>query len=69
MLCLFIIFQDQLCKANVMVPVIIRLEDFGFELQKEAVGFIIEFIYRGTVVIPGNCNRLLANSTDNCGGD
>ena len=41
--------QDQLCKANVLVPVILRLEDFGVELSKDAVRFVIEFIYRGEV--------------------
>ena len=32
-----------------LVPVILRLEDFGVELNKDAVGFVIEFIYRGEV--------------------
>ncbi|XP_040568391.1 uncharacterized protein [Lepeophtheirus salmonis] len=48
-------FKDQLTKANVLVPVILRLEDFGLELKREAVGYIVEFIYRGEVLIPGEC--------------
>ena len=39
-------FREQLCKANVMVPVIIRLEDFGIDVSSEALGYIIEFAYR-----------------------
>lgn len=46
-------FKDQLCKQNVQVPVIIRLEDFGLELKRDAVSYIIEFVYRGEVNIPG----------------
>ena len=38
--------REQLCKANVMVPVIIRLEDFGIDVSSEALGYIIEFAYR-----------------------
>lgn len=47
-------FKEQLCKANVLVPVILKLEDFGLELSREAVGYLIEFVYRGEVVIPGD---------------
>ena len=39
-------FREQLCKANVMVPVILRLEDFGIEVSSEALGYMIEFVYR-----------------------
>jgi len=46
-------FKDQLCKQNVQVPVILRLEDFGLELKRDAVSYIIEFVYRGEVNIPG----------------
>eukprot|EP00094_Tigriopus_californicus_P007796 TCALIF_07508-PA protein Name:"Similar to Zfp26 Zinc finger protein 26 (Mus musculus)" AED:0.37 eAED:0.37 QI:0/0/0/0.37/1/1/8/0/1106 len=46
-------FKDQLCQANVLVPVLIRLEDFGLDLHFEAVSSVIEFVYRGQVVIPG----------------
>ena len=46
-------FREQLCKANVMVPVILRLEDFGIDISSEALGYMIEFVYRGDVVIPG----------------
>ena len=46
-------FKDQLCKQNVQAPVILRLEDFGLELKREAVAYIIEFVYRGEVNIPG----------------
>ena len=35
------------------VPVILRLEDFGLELKRDAVSYIIEFVYRGEVNIPG----------------
>ena len=42
-------FKDQLCKQNVQVPVILRLEDFGLELKRDAVSYIIEFVYRGEV--------------------
>ncbi|QQP39193.1 Uncharacterized protein FKW44_019991 [Caligus rogercresseyi] len=48
-------FRDQLTKANVLVPVILRLEDFGLELKREAVSYIVEFIYCGEVLIPGEC--------------
>jgi hypothetical protein len=47
-------FREQLCKVNVQVPVILRLEDFGLELKRDAVSYIIEFIYRGEVNIPGD---------------
>ena len=39
-------FREQLCKANVMVPVILRLEDFGIEISNEALSHIVEFVYR-----------------------
>ena len=42
-------FKDQLCKQNVQVPVILRLEDFGIKLSINAVSYIIEFVYRGEV--------------------
>ena len=42
-------FKEQLCKQNVQVPVILRLEDFGLELKREALAYIIEFVYRGEV--------------------
>ena len=42
-------FKDQLCKQNVQVPVILRLEDFGIKLKMDAVTYIIEFVYRGEV--------------------
>ena len=32
---------------------ILRLEDFGLELKRDAVSYIIEFVYRGEVNIPG----------------
>ena len=35
------------------MPVILRLEDFGLELKRDAVSYIIEFVYRGEVNIPG----------------
>ena len=46
-------FKDQLCKQNIQGPVILRLEDFGLELRRDAVSYIIEFVYRGEVNIPG----------------
>ena len=46
-------FKDQLCKQNIQGPVILRLEDFGLELKGDAVSYIIEFVYRGEVNIPG----------------
>ena len=42
-------FKDQLCRQNVQVPVILRLEDFGIKLKMDAVTYIIEFVYRGEV--------------------
>ena len=42
-------FKDQLCRQNVQVPVILRLEDFGIDLKRDAVSYIIEFVYRGEV--------------------
>ena len=32
---------------------ILRLEDFGLELKREALSYIIEFVYCGEVNIPG----------------
>ena len=46
-------FKEQLGKANVTVPVIVRLEDFGLDVKREALGYIVDFIYRGEVVVPG----------------
>jgi len=46
-------FKEQLCKYNVGAQVILRLEDFGLELKRDAVNYIIEFIYSGEVNIPG----------------
>ena len=37
-----------------MVPVILRLEDFGLQVKKDALTFVIDFIYRGEVVVPGD---------------
>ena len=39
--------------SHAQVPVILRLEDFGLELKRDAVSYIIEFVYRGEVNIPG----------------
>ncbi|XP_023344410.1 broad-complex core protein isoforms 1/2/3/4/5 [Eurytemora carolleeae] len=46
-------FKEQLCKYNVQALVILRLEDFGLELKRDAVNYIIEFIYSGEVNILG----------------
>ena len=46
--------RDQLTKANCLVPVIVKLEEFGLHLNPDAVGHIVEFVYRGEVVIPGD---------------
>ena len=43
--------QEQLCRANVLAPVILRLEDFGHDLRLESVQAIVEYIYRGEVLI------------------
>ena len=40
-------FRERLCKANVLGPVIIRLEDFGLSVKRDALLFIIEFVYKG----------------------
>lgn len=40
-------FKTQLCKAKVMVPVILQLEDFDLKLTKEALSHVVDFIYRG----------------------
>jgi hypothetical protein len=36
-----------------MFPSSRRLEDFGLELKRDAVNYIIEFVYRGEVDILG----------------
>ena len=47
-------FKENLSKAsNMRAPVILKLEDFNMKLKKEAVNFIVEFIYNGQVNIPG----------------
>ena len=46
-------FKENLSKAsNMRAPVILKLEDFNLKLKKEAVNFIVEFIYNGQVNIP-----------------
>ena len=46
-------FKEQLCKAsNLRAPVILKLEDFNLILKREAVSFLVEFIYKGEVNIP-----------------
>jgi hypothetical protein len=47
-------FKEHLCKANVRAPVILKLEDFDLNLKREAVSYLVEFIYKGEVVIPGD---------------
>ena len=43
-------FKEQLCKAsNLRAPVILKLEDFNLILKREAVSFLVEFIYKGEV--------------------
>ena len=46
-------FKEHLCKAsNLRAPVILKLEDFNLKLKREAVSFLVEFIYKGEVNIP-----------------
>ena len=58
-----------MCRANVLVPVVLRLEDFDFHLTYEAVSLIIEFIYRGEVVIASNQLIMVANAAHSLGID
>ncbi len=46
-------YQEKLLKANVMIPVMLRLEDFGLTLSRRAVSHVVDFVYRGEVVVPG----------------
>ena len=46
--------QDHLLRANVLVPVVLRLSDFGLSrLSRTAVSHVVDFVYRGEVVVPG----------------
>ena len=51
-------FKEQLCKAACTsvrnAPVILKLEDFNLKLKREAVSYLVEFIYKGEVVIPAD---------------
>ncbi len=47
-------FGEKLLKANVMIPVMLRLEDFGLSLSRRAVSNVVDFVYRGEVVVPGD---------------
>ena len=64
-----IYFQEQLCRANVLVPVVLRLEDFGFNISYEAVSLIIEFIYKGEVNIASNQLIIMAHAAHSLGID
>jgi hypothetical protein len=65
----YIYLQEQLCRANVLVPVVLRLEDFGFNLSYEAVSLIIEFIYKGEVNIASNQLIGMAHAAHSLGID
>merc|ERR1711997_1025210 len=65
----FVTLKDQLCRANVLVPVVLRLEDFGLRLSYEAVSLIIEFIYKGEVNIASNQLITMANAAHGLGID
>ena len=45
------ILQEHLCRANVLAPVILRLEDFGHTLKFDCVQSVVEYVYRGEVLI------------------
>ena len=48
-------FQEELCKSGrEMAPLILKLEDFNLKLKREAVSYLVEFIYKGEVVIPAD---------------
>ena len=48
-------FQEQLCNSTTArAQVILKLEDFNLKLKSEAVSFLLDFIYKGEVVIPAN---------------
>lgn len=48
-------FKEHLCKSSsARAPVILKLEDFKLKLKREAVSYLVEFIYKGEVVIPAN---------------
>ena len=44
-------FRERLLKANVDAPVLIRLEDFGLNVKLSALKAVVEFVYRGEVVV------------------
>ena len=52
-----------------MVPVVLRLEDFGFNLTYEAVSLVIEFVYKGEVKIASSQLIVLANAAHSLGID
>ena len=58
-----------MCRANVLVPVVLRLEDFGFNLTYEAVSLVIEFVYKGEVKIASSQLIVLANAAHSLGID
>ena len=46
-------FKEHLCKASSASNfLILKLEDFNLKLKREAVSFLVEFIYKGEVNIP-----------------
>ena len=44
-------FRERLLKANVDAPVLVRLEDFGLKVKLSALKAVVEFVYRGEVVV------------------
>ena len=58
-----------MCRANVLVPVVLRLEDYGFHLSYEAVSLIIEFVYKGEVNIASNQLIVMATAAHSLGID
>ncbi len=47
-------FKEHLCRGSSGArPAILKLEDFGLDLKRQAVSYLIEFVYNGEVTIPG----------------
>ena len=63
-------FKEQLSKSVTTVrsaPVILKLEDFNMKLKREAVSYIVEFIYKGEIVIPANLLSPVCEAAHNLG--
>jgi len=63
-------FKEELSKSVATLtrgPVILKLEDFHMKLKREAVSHIVEFIYKGEIVIPANLLSPVCEAAHNLG--